>query len=137
MRDIKRVILHCTATKEGAHVDVDIIRKWHLARNFSDIGYHYVIYLDGTINKGRNVFTQGAHTRGANENSIGIAYVGGLDENGKPKDTMSLYQDIAFMRLFEALNVTFGKLDLHGHNEFSNKACPSFDVQEKYKFLIK
>lgn len=137
MREIKRVILHCTATKEGAHVDVDTIRKWHLARNFSDIGYHYVIYLDGSINQGRNVFTQGSHTRGENEDSIGIAYVGGLDENGKPKDTMSLYQDISFMRLFESLCVTFGKLDLHGHNEFSNKACPSFDVQHKYKFLIK
>ena len=78
MRDIKRIILHCTATKEGAHVDVDTIRKWHLARNFSDIGYHYVV---------------------------------------------------------ESLSVTFGELELHGHNEYSNKACPSFDVQAKYKFL--
>ena len=137
MRDIKRVILHCTATKEGVDVDVDRIRKWHLARNFSDIGYHYVILLNGDIALGRNVFTQGAHTRGENKTSIGVAYVGGLDKDGEPKDTMTLYQDIAFMRLFEALSVTFGKLDLHGHNEFSNKACPSFDVQEKYKFLIK
>lgn len=137
MREIKRVILHCTATKEGAEVDVDTIRKWHLARNFSDIGYHYVILLNGEIALGRNLFTQGSHTRGENEDSIGVAYVGGLDEKGKPKDTMSLYQDIAFMRLFESLSVTFGKLDLHGHNEFSNKACPSFDVQSKYKFLIK
>ena len=135
MRDIKRIILHCTATKEGAHVDVDTIRKWHLARNFSDIGYHYVIYLDGSINLGRNVFTQGAHTRGENEDSIGIAYVGGLDENGKPKDTMLVQQEISFMRLVESLSVTFGELELHGHNEYSNKACPSFDVQAKYKFL--
>tara|TARA_R110000765_G_scaffold37871_1_gene83513 strand:- start:120 stop:536 length:417 start_codon:yes stop_codon:yes gene_type:complete len=137
VRDIKRVILHCTATKEGVDVDVDRIRKWHLARNFSDIGYHYVILLNGDIALGRNVFTQGAHTRGENKTSIGVAYVGGLDKDGEPKDTMTLYQDIAFMRLFEALSVTFGKLDLHGHNEFSNKACPSFDVQQKYKFLIK
>ncbi len=137
MREIKRVILHCTATKEGAEVDVDTIRQWHKARNFSDIGYHYVILLNGEIALGRNLFTQGSHTRGENEDSIGVAYVGGLDEKGKPKDTMSLYQDIAFMRLFESLSVTFGKLDLHGHNEFSNKACPSFDVQSKYKFLIK
>tara|TARA_R110001583_G_scaffold10416_2_gene47791 strand:- start:248 stop:661 length:414 start_codon:yes stop_codon:yes gene_type:complete len=135
VRDIKRIILHCTATKEGAHVDVDTIRKWHLARNFSDIGYHYVIYLDGSINLGRNVFTQGAHTRGENEDSIGIAYVGGLDENGKPKDTMLVQQEISFMRLVESLSVTFGELELHGHNEYSNKACPSFDVQAKYKFL--
>ena len=138
MRDIKRVILHCTATKEGQDISLETIRGWHVVeRNFSDIGYHYVILLNGDIALGRNVFTQGAHTKGANKSSIGIAYVGGLDKDGEPKDTMSLYQDISFMRLFEALSVTFGKLDLHGHNEFSNKACPSFDVQQKYKFLIK
>jgi N-acetylmuramoyl-L-alanine amidase len=137
MREIKRVILHCTATTEGKDYSVETIRKWHLKRGWSDIGYHYLIYLDGSINLGRPVFKQGAHVKSENKDSIGIAYVGGVDKDGEPKDTMTLYQDIAFMRLFEALSVTFGKLDLHGHNEFSNKACPSFDVQEKYKFLIK
>ena len=138
MREIKRVILHCTATKEGQDISLETIRGWHVVGNgWQDVGYHYVILLNGDIALGRNLFTQGAHTRGENEDSIGVAYVGGLDENGEPKDTMSLYQDIAFMRLFESLSVTFGKLDLHGHNEFSNKACPSFDVQSKYKFLIK
>tara|TARA_R100001463_G_scaffold33877_1_gene74749 strand:- start:161 stop:580 length:420 start_codon:yes stop_codon:yes gene_type:complete len=138
VREIKRVILHCTATKEGQDISLETIRGWHVVGNgWQDIGYHYVILLNGEIALGRNLFTQGAHTRGENEDSIGVAYVGGLDEKGKPKDTMSLYQDIAFMRLFESLSVTFGKLDLHGHNEFSNKACPSFDVQSKYKFLIK
>ena len=124
MREIKRVILHCTATKEGAHYDVNTIRSWHLQRNFSDIGYHYVIYLDGSINLGRPVFKQG------------IAYVGGLDLDGKPKDTMTAMQEIGFLQLFNSLNTTFGKLSLHGHNEFSNKACPSFIVKEKYGFLI-
>jgi len=138
MREINRVILHCTATKEGQDISLETIRGWHVVGNgWQDIGYHYVILLNGDIALGRNLFTQGSHTRGENEDSIGVAYVGGLDEKGKPKDTMSLYQDIAFMRLFESLSVTFGKLDLHGHNEFSNKACPSFDVQSKYKFLIK
>ena len=137
MREIKRVILHCTATTEGKDYSVETIRKWHLKRGWSDIGYHYLIYLDGSINLGRPVFKQGAQVKSENKDSIGIAYVGGVDKDGEPKDTMTLYQDIAFMRLFEALSVTFGKLDLHGHNEFSNKACPSFDVQEKYKFLIK
>ena len=137
MREINSVILHCTATKEGIDVSLDTIKNWHLGRGFSDVGYHYVISLDGKIVLGRNVFTQGAHTSSKNEKSIGVAYVGGLDKDGNPKDTMTLYQDISFMRLFEALSVTFGNLELHGHNEYSNKACPSFDVQSKYKFLIK
>ena len=62
--------------------------------------------------------------------------MGGLDLDGKPKDTMSAMQEIGFLQLYNSLETTFGKLDLYGHNEFSNKACPSFDVQEKYKFLI-
>jgi len=135
VRDIKRIILHCTATKEGVDVSLETIKNWHLDRGFKDVGYHYVILLNGEIVLGRNVFTQGAHTSGENEDSIGIAYVGGLDENGKPKDTMSIFQENAFFHLVESLSVTFGKLELHGHNEYSNKACPSFDVQEKYKFL--
>ena len=136
MRDIKRIILHCTATKEGAHYDVETIRAWHLQRNFSDIGYHYVIYLDGSINLGRPVFLQGAHVRGENKDSIGIAYVGGLDLDGNPKDTMTGMQEVGFLQLYNSLETTFGKLDLHGHNEYSNKSCPCFIVREKYKFLI-
>ena len=136
MREINRIILHCTATKEGAHYDVNTIRSWHLQRNFSDIGYHYVIYLDGSINLGRPVFKQGAHVKSENKDSIGIAYVGGLDLDGKPKDTMTAMQEIGFLQLFNSLNTTFGKLSLHGHNEYSNKACPSFIVKDKYEFLI-
>lgn len=136
MRDINRVILHCTATYEGQDISVDTIRQWHKKRGFSDVGYHYVIMLNGDIELARPVFKQGAHTKGQNEDSIGVAYVGGLDASGEPKNTMTLYQDISFMRLFQSLGVTFGKLGLHGHNEFSNKACPCFDVQDRYKFLI-
>ena len=136
MRDIKRVILHCSATTEGAHYDVETIRRWHKKRGFSDIGYHYVIYEDGSINIGRSIFLTGAHTSGENKDSIGICYIGGLDIDGEPKDTMTTMQEIGFMRLFDALNTTFGDLSLHGHNEYSNKACPCFDVQTKYKFLI-
>ena len=136
MRDLKRIILHCTATEEGRHVDVNTIRQWHTAppRNWSDIGYHYVIYLDGTINLGRTLSKPGAHTRGHNKDSIGVAYVGGLYD-AQPADTMNAHQDMSWMMLVNALRITFGPLTLHGHNEFSSKACPSFDVQEKYSFL--
>ena len=136
MRDINRIILHCTATKEGKDYSVETIRQWHLKRNFSDIGYHYLIGLDGTIHLGRPVFKQGAHTKSENKDSIGVAYVGGLDLDGKPKDTMTSMQEIGLLQLYNSLNITFGKLSLHGHNEYSTKACPSFIVKDKYKFLI-
>ena len=55
-RYINEIIVHCSATAEGKDFTVADIKKWHLARGFSDIGYHYVIYRDGSINKGRSYF---------------------------------------------------------------------------------
>lgn len=136
MRDIKRIILHCTATEDGVPVSVETIRKWHTSspRNWSDIGYHYVIALDGTIEMGRPLGKPGAHTKGENHDSVGVAYVGGLLK-GKPFDTMTAYQDMSWLMLVNSLRTVFGPLTLHGHNEFANKACPSFVVAEKYSFL--
>ena len=46
MRKINKIILHCSATPEGREHNVEDIRRWHLRRGFSDIGYHYLIHLD-------------------------------------------------------------------------------------------
>ena len=137
MREIKRIILHCTATTAGLEIKASTIDLWHRRRGFDEIGYHYVIYANGEIAQGRDVRSQGAHTKGHNEDSIGIAYVGGLDKNHEPKDTMTMKQEVALLHLVNSLRVVFGDLPLHGHNEYSNKACPSFNVQEKYNFLNK
>lgn len=136
MRDINKIILHCTATPEGRDISADTIRQWHLDRGWSDIGYHYIIYLDGTIKEGRPVERQGAHVRGHNKKSIGIAYVGGCDSNMSPKDTRTTAQKIAIWDLLTELMNRHINSTLHGHNEFSSKACPSFDVQIEYKDLI-
>ncbi len=137
MRNLTRIIIHCSATREGQEVSVDTIRRWHENKGWADIGYHFVIGIDGTIHQGRDIDQIGAHTYRHNLDSIGICYVGGVEKDGKtPKDTMTEMQEIAMLELIKSLRVIFGKLNLHGHNEFSSKACPSFDVQEKYKFLI-
>lgn len=137
MRELKRIILHCTATREGEQLDVSQIDKWHRDRGWSEIGYHYVLYTDGTIATGRDIRKKGAHVKGHNHDSVGVAYVGGLDNNLVPQDTMTMQQEMAFLHLVNSLRVVFGDLSVHGHNEFSSKACPSFNVQEKYKFLNK
>ena len=77
MRTINKIILHCTATPEGRHTTVEDIRLWHKSQGWSDIGYHYVVYLDGSIHTGRPIEVSGAHTKGLNKNSIGVVYVGG------------------------------------------------------------
>ena len=129
MRSIDKIIVHCSATREGQHVTVQQIRQWHLQRNFADIGYHYVIYLDGTVHKGRPLEKAGAHCKGYNAHSIGICYVGGLDRQGKPKDTRTAAQKAALLTLIRELRQRFPRATVHGHREFANKACPCFDVK--------
>jgi N-acetylmuramoyl-L-alanine amidase len=132
MRDLKRIILHSSATIEGKDYSVDTIRVWHKKRGWSDIGYHWVIRLDGTIEIGRPLEKSGAHTKGHNKDSVGVCYIGGCDADGKPKDTMNPEQEKAWRMIVLSLRTLYGDLTIHGHNEFTNKACPSFIVKEKF-----
>lgn len=137
-RKINKIILHCSATREGQDISVDTIRKWHVdGRGWSDIGYHYIVSIDGQIEEGRPIDRSGAHTKGKNKSSIGCCYIGGVETDGRtPKDTRNAEQLIAIANLLDALMEMYPDATLHGHNEFSNKACPSFDVQKEYDFLI-
>lgn len=130
MRPIDYIIIHCSATPEGRDVTVEQIREWHVKGNgWQDIGYHYVIYLDGSIHTGRPIEKLGAHTRGLNARSIGICYVGGCSADGKtPKDTRTAAQRVALKRLVKELLGRFPGARVRGHNNFANKACPCFDV---------
>ena len=133
LRPINKVLIHCTATKPDHDVDVKDITQWHLARGWSDCGYHYHIKLDGTIQSGRPIELIGAHCRWYNKFSIGIAYAGGLDEKGKPSDTRTEEQKESLVKLMIRIRKVYPEISVYGHNEFSNKACPSFDVQaEEY-----
>lgn len=132
MRLINEIIIHCTATREGQAVSVADIDKWHRANGWNGIGYHYVIYLDGTIHKGRNENLSGAHCQGHNNKSIGIVYVGGLDAIGKAKDTRTTAQKMALDRLIRELKAKYPLASIHGHNEFAHKDCPCFNVSLEY-----
>lgn len=138
MREIKRIIIHCSATPEGRDVTVDDIRRWHVDGNgWSDIGYHYVVDIEGCVHGGRPIDRAGAHTKGHNKDSVGICYVGGVDKDMKPKDTMTDQQEHAVRELIYALRmVTDNDISIHGHNEFAAKACPSFKVSEKFKDIL-
>lgn len=131
-RKINKIILHCTATPEGKHVTVESIRRYHVVhRGWKDIGYHFVIYLDGSIHKGRDIDMIGAHTAGYNANSIGICYVGGLSKDGKKSmDTRTDAQKKALRELLVQLRAIYPNATIHGHCEFANKSCPCFSVKE-------
>lgn len=131
MRDINLIVVHCTDTPKMRDVLVDEIRRWHVEeRGWSDIGYHFVIDIYGEIHIGRPIERSGAHTKGQNKNSIGIAYVGG----GNGEDTRTPQQKQALVNLLKTLNETYPKTkgNIYGHRNFSDKYCPSFDARTEY-----
>lgn len=147
-RMINEIIVHCTATPEGQDTTVEQIRKNHMApvikggRGWSDIGYHYVIYRDGSIHNGRNVDVAGAHCNGHNHHSIGVCYVGGLENRPgvayaelKPKDTRTDAQKAALLKLLKELKRLYPNAKIRGHRDFANKACPSFDATKEYRTI--
>lgn len=133
------ICLHCAATPEGKDYTVETIEKWHHSRGFQTIGYHYVIYRDGSIHRGRHEDTKGAHEPKVNATSVGICYIGGLAKDGKTaKDTRTPEQKEAMYELVEELmkkyNLTLQ--DVHCHREYAAKACPSFKPEtfrEEYR----
>lgn len=133
MRDINEIIIHCSATPEGRDVSVADINYWHKQRGFNSIGYHFVIYLDGSVHTGRPIEQIGAHCLSHNNHSIGICYIGGLTKNGKsPKDTRTEAQKTALVKLVADLRASFPKASVHGHCEYTAKACPCFDVKMEF-----
>jgi len=134
-RRITEIIVHCTATPEGRPHTVDDIRRWHKQQGWSDIGYHYLVYLDGTVHEGRDVNLIGAHCNGHNANSIGVCYVGGSDSNGNAKDTRTQEQKEGLVRLLRELRELYPSAKIYGHRNFSNKSCPSFDAAQEYKTI--
>ena len=135
MRDINLIVVHCSATPEGRDVSTETIRGWHVnERKWSDIGYHYVIELNGKVKNGRPLERAGAHVRGFNKNSIGICYVGGMTADMKePKDTRTKAQKESLLNLILELKLKFPNAVVRGHNDFASKACPSFDASSEYK----
>ena len=131
MRKIDKIIIHCAATPEGRDFTVADIDRWHKQRGWQGIGYHYVVYRDGSVHPGRPVDIAGAHTSGHNATSIGVCYIGGCAADGKtPKDTRTPAQREALRDLVELLRAEYPGATVHGHREFAAKACPSFDVHK-------
>ena len=59
MRQIDLIIIHCSATIEGRDYTVSNIDMWHRQRGFDCIGYHYLVYRDGTVHEGRSLIKVG------------------------------------------------------------------------------
>lgn len=136
-RYINKVVVHCAATRKGRddHIDAAEIRRWHVEENkWRDIGYHFVIKRDGTVEYGRNLNVAGAHVAGHNANTIGICLIGGYDKSGKtnlPIDKLYTKQQIKSLKgVLQFLSVKVPGVGIVGHRDFPGvaKACPGFVV---------
>lgn len=137
-RKITEIIVHCSATPAGRDVTASEIDRWHRARGFAEIGYHYVVRLDGTIEQGRAESKIGAHCLGHNANSIGVCYIGGVAADCKtPVDTRTAEQKTALISLLSALKSRYPNATIHSHRDFAAKACPSFDATAEYAHISK
>jgi len=130
-RTISQIVVHCSATPNGRHVTVKDVDYWHRQRGYRKIGYHHVIYTDGTVHPGRPESEPGAHVQGHNANSIGVCMVGGVDSKGKPDGDFAKVQFAALEALIRELLVRYPGAEVLGHRDFPGvaKACPSFDVR--------
>jgi N-acetylmuramoyl-L-alanine amidase len=124
MRKLDLIIIHCSATPNGRSTTVADIDSWHKQRGFTGIGYHYVIYLDGSVHDGRPLDKMGAHAAGYNRGSIGICLIG--------TDEFTVKQWDALENLVTKLQEEYGITMVIGHRMLPkvNKTCPGFNVKE-------
>lgn len=136
MRDINTIIIHCSATPAPMDIGVEEIREWHVEKGWSDIGYHYVIRRNGTLEAGRPLELQGSHVYGENSDSIGICLVGGTTASGDALFNFTSNQMLCLMNVVQNLSSTYSA-KVAGHRDFnSKKECPCFDVKQFFKEVI-
>ncbi|AVJ51900.1 N-acetylmuramoyl-L-alanine amidase [Escherichia phage Ebrios] len=127
------IFVHCSATKATQDVGVREIRQWHKEQGWLDVGYHFIIRRDGTVEDGRDVNAVGSHARGHNHNSVGVCLVGGIDEKGRHEANFTPQQMSSLRTLLEVLMDKYPSAVLKAHHDVAPKACPSFDLQRWWK----
>ncbi len=141
-KELKYLVIHCTATKAGREVSADEIRRWHLSappqgRGWRQVGYTDMVHLDGKIerlvdNNEDDIVDPSEITNGvAGINSVSrhVVYVGGLDAAGRPFDTRTQAQKASIKKYVLDFIYAHPRVKVAGHNNFAPKACPSFDVR--------
>lgn len=128
--DIQYLVVHCSATTQNRNIGVKEIDRWHRAKGWLGVGYHYVIRRDGTVELGRPAIRPGAHCLGYNDVSLGICLVGGVSTRKRPLNNFTPEQMAALRSLLADLAREHPGVEVVGHRDLNPlKACPSFDVR--------
>lgn len=145
-RTIELIVIHCTASRCDRRLTPASLDRLHRQRGFTGCGYHFYITLDGIISPMRSLDRIGAHVRGFNARSIGIAYEGGLLPDGTPADTRTSEQRESLRFLITHLLDLYPRSAVCGHRDLSPdlngngeiepqewiKQCPCFDASDEY-----
>ena len=133
---VRYLILHCSATRCDKDYTAEQLLRDHKTRGFRTVGYHFYIRRDGTITQHRKLLEVGAHCRPWNRCSIGICYEGGLDAEGRAKDTRTEAQKVSLSALVGKLKERFPQALVVGHRELDpGKECPCFEMNKLRKCL--
>jgi len=140
MRKLTEIIIHCTATRPSWYEDKPVedavkeLTRWHVEdRGWKNCGYHFAINRQGDVGSARPIGHSGAHCRGRNKHSVGVTLLGGRGGEAHDifKDNFTAEQDAALRNLIADLKEKHPTITtISGHNEWSNKACPCFDVED-------
>lgn len=136
MRDIRAIVIHCSATPDGKPFTIADIDRWHRERGWRKVGYHRVIHVDGSVHVGRKLKEIGAHVAGQNSHTVGICMIG--------TRRFTLAQWGALANLVAELRLLYPAANVQGHRDYSPdlngdgiiepwefmKECPGFDVAE-------
>ena len=131
---IRYLVVHCSATRCNVPFTLERLEQCHRQNGWDGIGYHFYITRDGLIRETRPLGVPGIHARGFNHCSIGVCYEGGLDEQGRPADTRTLFQRDALLDVLTVLKHRYPDAQITGHGQLPGvaKACPCFDARKEY-----
>lgn len=135
-QSVRFLVIHCSATKCNRNYTEKQLLRDHKARGFRTVGYHFYCRKDGSLTQFRKLLEVGAHARPYNRCSIGICYEGGLDEEGRPANTLTHAQHRVIRHLLLQLKILFPQAEIVGHRDLPGatpKECPCFNAAELFR----
>ena len=136
LKSVRYIVVHCTATRCNKPFSVEKLINCGVGK-YGQCSYHYYVRLDGTVVPLLPESVQGVHARGYNSCSLGVVYEGGVDENGKNKDTRTAEQKHTLYALLKELTCSYPDARIIGHRELPHvaKDCPCFLASKEYADL--
>lgn len=126
---IRFLTIHCTASPPGRGDTANDVVRWDTER-FRQAAYHWVIEESGKKVRCLADSVKGCHVALHNTGNIGVAYIGGVDENENAKDTRTDEQRQSLRDIVAMYSKDHPGLIVRGHRDWPgvHKDCPSFDV---------